>query len=56
MGFCSRGASGLVGHAMVLDGGQRYAVAVNARGVEITPGGAAAFIEDATRYSIFGRR
>jgi len=29
---------------------------VNARGVEITSGGAAAFIEDATKYSIFGRR
>jgi hypothetical protein len=29
---------------------------VNATGVEITPGSAAAFIEDATHYSIFGRR
>jgi hypothetical protein len=29
---------------------------VNATGVEITPGGAAAFIEDATKYSIFRRR
>jgi hypothetical protein len=34
----------------------RDTVAVNATGVEITPGGAAAFIEDATNYSIFGRR
>ena len=32
------------------------AVAVNAAGVEITSGGTAAFIEDATNYSIFGRR
>jgi hypothetical protein len=32
------------------------AVSVNARGVKITPGGAAAFIEDAAKYSIFGRR
>jgi hypothetical protein len=32
------------------------AVAVNATGVEVTPGGAAAFIEDATEYSILGRR
>lgn len=30
------------------------AVAVNATGVEITPGGAAAFIEDTTKY--FGSR
>jgi hypothetical protein len=29
---------------------------VNATGVDITPGGVAAFIEDATRYSIFNRR
>jgi hypothetical protein len=29
---------------------------VNATGVEIAPGGAAAFIEDATKYSIFARR
>jgi len=29
---------------------------VNATGVEFTPGGVAAFIEDATKYSIFGRR
>jgi len=28
------------------------AVAVNATGVEVTPGGAAAFIEDATEYPI----
>ena len=35
---------------------ERDAVAVNATGVEIAPGGAAAFIEDATKYSIFGRR
>jgi hypothetical protein len=34
----------------------RDAAAVNATGVEITPGGAAAFIEDATKYSIFKRR
>jgi hypothetical protein len=34
----------------------RDAVAVNAPGVEVTPGGAAALIEDATKYSIFGRR
>jgi hypothetical protein len=34
----------------------RDAVAVNATGVEITPGGVAAFIEDATKYSMFGRR
>jgi hypothetical protein len=34
----------------------RDAVAVNATGVEITPGGVAAFIEDATKYSIFKRR
>jgi NAD(P)-dependent dehydrogenase (short-subunit alcohol dehydrogenase family) len=33
----------------------RDAVAVNATGVEITPGGAA-YVEDATKYSIFGRR
>jgi hypothetical protein len=32
------------------------AVAVNATGVEIMPGDAAAFIEDATKYLIFGRR
>jgi hypothetical protein len=31
------------------------AVAVNAPGVEIMPGGAA-YVEDATKYSIFGRR
>jgi hypothetical protein len=34
----------------------RDAAAVNATGVEIASGGAAAFIEDATTYSIFGRR
>ena len=34
----------------------RDAVAVNATGVEVTLGGAAAVIEDATKYSIFGRR
>jgi hypothetical protein len=34
----------------------RDAVAVNATGVEVTPGGEAAFIEDATEYSILGRR
>jgi len=34
----------------------RDAAAANATGVEIMPGGAAAFIEDATEYSIFGRR
>ena len=34
----------------------RDAVAVNATGVKITPGGTAAFIEDATNNSIFGRR
>jgi hypothetical protein len=34
----------------------RHAVAVNVTGVEVTPGGAAAFIEDATKYSIFKRR
>ncbi len=34
----------------------RDAAAVNATGVEIASGGAAAFIEDATKYSIFGRR
>jgi hypothetical protein len=34
---------------------KRDGVAVNAAGVVITPGGAAAFIEDATKYSIFGR-
>jgi hypothetical protein len=33
----------------------RDAVAVNARGVEIMPGGAA-YVEDATDYSIFKRR
>jgi len=33
----------------------RDAVAVNAPGVEVTPGGAA-FIEDAIEYSIFERR
>jgi hypothetical protein len=32
------------------------AVAVNATGVGIMPGSAAAFVEDATKYSIFGRR
>ena len=31
-------------------------MAVNATGVEVTPSGAAAFIEDATEYPIFGRR
>jgi hypothetical protein len=31
-------------------------VAFTATAVEITPGGAAAFIEDATKYSIFKRR
>jgi hypothetical protein len=35
---------------------ERDAVAVNATRVEIASGGAAAFIEDATKYSIFGRR
>jgi hypothetical protein len=36
---------------------ERDAVAVNtATGVEIAPGRTAAFIEDATNYSIFGRR
>jgi hypothetical protein len=34
----------------------RDTVAVNATGVEIMPGGVAAFIEDATKYSIFKRR
>jgi hypothetical protein len=34
----------------------RDAAAVNATGVEVTPGGAAAYVEDATKYSIFGRR
>lgn len=34
----------------------RDAVAVNARGVEIMPGGAAACIEDATKYLIFGMK
>jgi hypothetical protein len=34
----------------------RDVVAVNARSGEIMPGGAAAFIEDATKYLIFGRR
>jgi hypothetical protein len=34
----------------------REAVAMNATGVEFTSGGAAAFIEDATKYSTFGRR
>ncbi len=34
----------------------RDAVAVNATGVKITPGGAAVLIEDATKYSISGRR
>jgi hypothetical protein len=33
----------------------RDAVAANETGVEIMPGGAA-YVEDATRYSIFGRR
>jgi hypothetical protein len=33
----------------------RDAAAVNATGVEITPGGVA-YVEDATKYSIFGRR
>jgi hypothetical protein len=33
----------------------RDAVAVNATGVEITPGGAA-YVEDAAKYSIFERR
>jgi hypothetical protein len=35
---------------------KRDAVAVNATGAEIAPRGVAAFIEDATNYSIFGRR
>jgi hypothetical protein len=34
----------------------RDAAGVNATSVEITPGGAAAFIGDATKYSAFGRR
>jgi hypothetical protein len=34
----------------------RDVVAVNATGVEIVPGGAAAFIEEATQCSIFRRR
>jgi hypothetical protein len=34
----------------------RDAVAVNTTGVETTPAGAAACIEDATMYLIFGRR
>jgi len=34
---------------------ERDAVAVNATGVEIVPGGAA-YVEEATKYSIFGRR
>jgi len=34
----------------------RDAVAINVTGVKITPGGAAAFIEDATKCSISGRR
>jgi len=34
---------------------ERDAVAVNATGVEIAPGGAA-YVEEATKYSIFGRR
>jgi hypothetical protein len=34
----------------------RDAAAVNATGVAIASGGVAAFIEDATKYSIFGRR
>jgi hypothetical protein len=33
----------------------RDAAAVNATGVEITPG-VAAYVEDATKYSMFGRR
>jgi hypothetical protein len=33
----------------------RDAAAVNATGVEIASGGAA-YVEDATKYSIFGRR
>jgi len=33
----------------------RDAVSVNAAGVEIMPGGAA-YVEDATKYSIFKRR
>jgi hypothetical protein len=35
---------------------KRGVVAVKATGVELTPGGAAASIEDATAYMIFGRR
>jgi hypothetical protein len=42
------------GVVMFID--NRDAAAVNATGVEIASGGAAAFIEDATTYSIFGRR
>jgi hypothetical protein len=34
----------------------RDTVAANATGVEIAPGGTVAFIEDATTYSIVGRR
>ena len=34
----------------------RDAAAVIATGVEIASGGVASFIEDATKYSIFGRR
>ena len=35
---------------------ERDAVAVNATGVEIAPGRTAAYIEDATKFSIFKRR
>jgi hypothetical protein len=34
----------------------RDTVVANATGVEIAPGGTAAFIEDATKHSILGRR
>jgi hypothetical protein len=37
-------------------GANRDAAAVNETGLGVTPGGAEAFIEDATRYSILGRR
>ncbi len=34
----------------------RDAVAANATGVEITPDGAVTFVEDTTKYAIFGGR
>ena len=63
--LCSDAACFVVGHAngrrrrpngVLMFVANRDAVAINVTGVKITPGGAAAFIEDATKYSMSGRR